>query len=216
MLAMPSPAQALPQTGPVPEPRPVQGEADTSQPAAKPPSEELACRTRLDALGVVYTEHPLPDEPEGCGGAHPVLVEMLPGGVALRPAGVLTCPMAEATARYVRDHAAPAVRDVFDSDLAAIDQVSAYVCRSRRSGDKPSEHARANALDWGALELKDGTTIEIIRHRRIDRRHARLVGRLRDAACGPFTTVLGPGTDPDHADHFHFDLATRRGDAYCR
>ena len=42
---------------------------------------------------------------------------------------------------------------------------------------------------------------------------------VRKAACGPFTTVLGPGSDPYHSDHFHLDLAQRgktgRG-LYCR
>ena len=28
---------------------------------------------------------------------------------------------------------------------------------------------------------------------------------MRRAGCGWFTTILGPG-DPDHADHFHFDI----------
>ena len=26
-------------------------------------------------------------------------------------------------------------------------------------------------------------------------------------ACGYFTTVLGPGSDPAHADHLHFNSA---------
>ena len=32
---------------------------------------------------------------------------------------------------------------------------------------------------------------------------------VRKAGCGPFTTVLGPGSDSYHSDHFHFDLAQR-------
>ena len=28
---------------------------------------------------------------------------------------------------------------------------------------------------------------------------------MRRAGCGWFTTILGPG-EPDHADHFHFDI----------
>jgi hypothetical protein len=26
------------------------------------------------------------------------------------------------------------------------------------------------------------------------------------AACGWFTTILGPGSDPAHADHLHVDI----------
>jgi len=40
---------------------------------------------------------------------------------------------------------------------------------------------------------------------------------VRQAACGPFKTVLGPGADEFHTDHFHLDMARRRSDsAYCR
>ena len=41
--------------------------------------------------------------------------------------------------------------------------------------------------------------------------------RIRKAACGPFKTVLGPGSDADHATHFHVDLAKRRnGGTFCQ
>ena len=36
------------------------------------------------------------------------------------------------------------------------------------------------------------------------------LGKVRSAACGPFKTVLGPGSDPDHELHFHLDLEPRR------
>jgi hypothetical protein len=29
---------------------------------------------------------------------------------------------------------------------------------------------------------------------------------MRQASCGWFTTVLGPGSDAAHAEHFHFDI----------
>jgi len=36
---------------------------------------------------------------------------------------------------------------------------------------------------------------------------------LRTAACGYFTTVLGPGANPAHDHHFHFDFK-KRGKSY--
>ncbi len=33
---------------------------------------------------------------------------------------------------------------------------------------------------------------------------------VRNSACGPFTTVLGPGSDSYHSNHFHLDRAKRR------
>ncbi|TIT86210.1 MAG: extensin family protein, partial [Mesorhizobium sp.] len=44
----------------------------------------------------------------------------------------------------------------------------------------------------------------------------KFLNTVRKAACGPFKTVLGPGSDPDHALHFHFDLEPRRnGGTFC-
>ena len=82
---------------------------------------------------------------------------------------------------------------------------------------KLSEHAFGNALDLSALVLKDGDTYEIRDYGKARPNHARLLKHLRDKACGPFKTVLGPGSDADHADHLHFDLAERRnGGTYCK
>ena len=212
--------QALPETMNVPTQR--LPEAAEEEPAefkhpAPLPAAEAACRERLRELGVIFAEHDPIDEPEGCEAPHPITVSQLANGIALRPDATLTCAMAEATASFVQDHAGPATMREFGSPLAAINQVSSYVCRPRSDGAKLSEHAFANALDWGALELADGTRVEIRSYQRAEPRRSRLVSDLREAACGPFKTVLGPGSDDDHADHFHFDLAERsNGATWCR
>lgn len=181
------------------------------------PADEVACRARLRELGVTFAEHAPLKEEAGCSAPHPLTVNGLPGDVTLRPEAVLTCAMAEATATFVRDHAIPMIREEFGSDLTAIDQVSSYVCRPRNGTQTLSEHAFANALDWGALELEDETRIEVRAYQRAEPRRARLISAIRDAACGPFKTVLGPGSDADHADHFHFDMAERRGGStFCQ
>lgn len=210
-------APDLPDNAPAPQARTSGPQAIDDGDPAPLPAGEAACRERLRLLGVAFEEAPPISEPEGCAAAHPLTVTGLPGSVALEPPALLTCPMAEATARFVRDHAASAVREEFDADLTAISQVSSYVCRPRNGSDKLSEHAFANALDWRALALDDGNTIDVRAHGRTEPRRARLIERLRQAACGPFRTVLGPGSDADHADHFHFDLAERRnGGAFCQ
>lgn len=181
------------------------------------PAEEVACRRRLRAAGTVFTEHEALADESGCSAPWPVSVSRLPGDVELRPDAVLTCAMAEATAGFVTTHAQPLARKELGQAIAAIDQVSAYVCRPRAESSRLSEHAFANALDWGGIELEDGNTLAVRHYRRSERRHARFMAALRKAACGPFKTVLGPGTDADHADHFHFDLARRRnGGTWCR
>lgn len=40
--------------------------------------------------------------------------------------------------------------------------------------------------------------------------------RLHKGACGVFGTVLGPEANELHRDHFHFDLAQRRHNAFCQ
>jgi hypothetical protein len=43
----------------------------------------------------------------------------------------------------------------------------------------------------------------------------RLLRRLHKGACGIFGTVLGPEANEAHRNHFHFDLAVRRRNAFC-
>jgi hypothetical protein len=180
------------------------------------PETEQACRRALRELGVTFVELEPLNDAVGCNVAWPVSVSRLPGNVELKPEATLTCAMAEATARFVTAHAAPIAQSTMKSDLAAIHQVSSHVCRPRTDGNKMSEHARANALDWGALEFADGTTVAVRAHPPSAKDAGKLIGALREAACGPFKTVLGPGSDADHADHFHFDLAQRRnGGTWC-
>lgn len=215
-LAAPGSAQELPRTMDPPPHRPPAEAPAAAEPADSLPPDEAACRERLRGLGVAFAEAERIDAPEGCAAAHPITVSQLPGGVALRPEAVLTCAMAEATAGFVRDHAAPLVAEAYGTSLAAVEQASSYVCRQRRGTRKLSEHAFANALDIGALVLEDGTRIEVRAHDPSrEPRHARLLAALRKAACGPFATVLGPGSDADHADHFHFDMAERRS-PFCQ
>lgn len=207
---------------PLPEPRPDTGEEEEvvlpEPPAAVEatlPAAERACRARLAALGAVFEERPAESDPSGCALPHPVAVTALPGGVAVEPEALLNCPMAEAAARFVRDVVAPEAEKAFGSELAAVANGSAYVCRPRAGSGRLSEHAFGNALDFMGFRLEDGTvvTVQPTRHRE----QSQFLSVIRTEACGPFRTVLGPGSDEDHADHFHLDLAERRrGGTYCR
>ena len=216
---LPSPRPAPP-ARPQPE-REIANEAEPEETgpvsrSAAMPQEERACRIRLAEMGVAFTEHPPQSEPEGCAIAHPLTVSSLGGGVALEPEGVMNCAVAEASARFVRDQAQQQATRHLSSRIAAVNQVSAYVCRPRHGTRKLSEHAFGNALDWGAVILQDERRLDVRAYRRGSPEAAFFAG-LRKSACGPFTTVLGPGSDADHADHFHFDLAKRsNGSTYCR
>jgi hypothetical protein len=89
---------------------------------------------------------------------------------------------------------------------------ASYVCRSRnnRPGARLSEHATANAIDIGGIMFEEGEAVAV-RARGDDEARRRAFQRaIRRGACEHFTTVIGPGTDAAHADHFHLDLAERR------
>jgi hypothetical protein len=101
------------------------------------------------------------------------------------------------------------------SSPVAIATEGSYDCRGRNndSNGKVSEHGRANALDLGSIRLANGAIIDLS-----DRSASQSFRqRLRDAACRRFTTVLGPGSDPYHANHIHVDLIERaRGYRICQ
>jgi hypothetical protein len=179
------------------------------------PPEELACRASLRSLGVEFEELPPVNDPAGCVIAHPIAVSTVSGDIALEPEAVLKCAMAEAAARFARDVVAPAASAGFGSRLKSIRQASGYVCRPRNGTRKLSEHAFGNALDFAAFDLANGRSVVV--RATSDPAERKFLRRLRKAACGPFKTVLGPGSDADHADHFHFDLQPRRNSStWCR
>jgi hypothetical protein len=67
--------------------------------------------------------------------------------------------------------------------------------------------------DRAAFVLADGRRIFV---KRPDDRTARdLIHALRVTACGYFTTALGPGTNPVHEVHFHFDAGLRTATLNC-
>jgi hypothetical protein len=204
---------------PLPGSRPEDMAAPASEAAASTtlPGEEAECRAELRELGAEFLDADPVAEPASCAISHPVELSSLGAGVALEPAALLTCRMALASARFVRDVVEPEARRRFDASVATVRQVSAHVCRTRHGAGAMSEHATGNALDWGAIVLDDDTEIEIRAHGVDEAVPRAFLRHIRGRACGPFTTVLGPGTDGAHADHFHFDLAERRnGSAYCR
>jgi len=187
-----------------------------ADPSGTLPAGERECRQRLAALGAEFEEHDARfDAAAGCSVPYPLLLRSFGRGIALEPAAEMSCPMAEAAARFIQEVAAPAAKTAFGTELKSVAQASAYVCRARNSGRKLSEHAFGNALDIAAFGLADETTVAV--ELRPETGAAIFLGLLRKAACGPFSTVLGPGSDADHATHLHVDLQPRRGGgSFCR
>lgn len=183
--------------------------------SGKLPATEMACRARLTELGVSYSEMPPEREPHGCSIPYPLKVKSLGNGVGLSPDAEMNCAMAEAAARFMNNVVKPAADTELGSGLKSIGHASAYVCRPRNGTNKLSEHAFGNALDIATFDLHDGRKIQV--EATTDEKIAKFFASVRKAACGPFKTVLGPGSDADHALHFHLDLQPRRnGSTFCQ
>jgi len=179
--------------------------------AAAPPAPS-ACQLRLEKIA---TFKPLPVlvGPGECGATDAVAIDgvLLPDGTAvvLTPPATLRCTMAEAVANWVREEVAPAALKL-GSPLRGVDNFDSYECRGRNRvrGATLSEHGRANALDVRGLHLANGDMVRLTDvNVAMEWRQA-----LRASACARFSTVLGPGSDGNHEDHIHLDLAERRGD----
>jgi hypothetical protein len=153
-----------------------------------------------------------------CGAAAPILVRSV-AGTAIRPPMEATCDLANALHGWVTTSLQPAARLHLEQEVATIDNASAYVCRNRngQAGGKLSEHAKANALDIARINFKDGGSTSIagdwsgVMGTLGLSAKAAFLARIRRDACIRFTTVLGPGSDAFHKDHFHIDVARRKG-----
>lgn len=163
---------------------------------------------------------PAIDDGNGCLIAAPLEISSVSENIALKPAAIINCETALATAKWVKNTLIPSARTAFPSKkLTAVRQASGYVCRQRnnRPGAKLSEHATGNAIDIAGFEFDDGSYHEIRIRQRTGSMDEAFQKAVRFSACLEFTTVLGPLSDENHADHLHFDLAGRRGDyRLCR
>jgi hypothetical protein len=177
-------------------------------------AEEAACRQRLSALGARFEERPAVSDPNGCAIPHPIVLTASGDGIGIQPGALLNCATAEALARFLTGPAEKIAKEELGFPLKSIQQASGYVCRPRNGTLKLSEHAFGNALDIASFTLSDDTQIDVDAAR--NPQHSQFLSKVRTAACGPFRTVLGPGSDADHAKHFHLDLAMRRnGATFC-
>lgn len=156
-----------------------------------------------EAIGAVTSET------AGCGVSEAVRVSAV-SGVALSQSAVMDCETALALKTWVNEGVQPA----FKGRVARLRVAAHYVCRTRnhKKGAKISEHGKGRAIDISGLWLNDGTELSVLR----DYRDSAGLKAAHKAACGPFGTVLGPGSDPYHNDHFHMDTARYRGGPYCK
>ncbi|CAN7470858.1 extensin-like domain-containing protein [Pararhizobium sp. LjRoot238] len=182
------------------------------------PASEIACRQRLKKLRVEFTDIPRISDGKACGIDYPIELSGLSGGIDVKPAVKLNCEVTEAFALWVKNELAPSARYRYLSGVKTIKPLGGYSCRTMNSrrGNPMSEHARGNAIDVGKFVLKSGKEIDVRKPGFFAFREKGLLKAVRSDSCKYFNTVLGPGSDPQHKDHFHFDLRNRKsGYRHC-
>ncbi|WP_428150427.1 extensin family protein [Brevundimonas sp.] len=136
----------------------------------------------------------------------------------LKPGGLtMQCPLAVRYVIWDRQVLQPAAEAIYGSRAVAVNNYGTYACRrvygSTEVSDRPSEHARANALDVASVTLADGRTVSVAAdwdgQGPNGTEGSALLRRLRDGACRVFSTVLTPDYNDAHKDHLHLDGAPR-------
>lgn len=182
------------------------------------PASEASCRAELRRLGVTFRDIASISNGPSCGIEYPIELSGLSGGVDVRPAVKLNCQVTLAFAKWVKYELVPSSRFRYMSGVGRITPMGGYSCRkmNSRSNNPWSEHARGNAIDIGKITLKSGKEIDVRKKGFFAFREKGLLKAVRTDSCKYFSTVLGPGSDPDHWNHFHFDLRTRKtGYRHC-
>lgn len=161
--------------------------------------------------------------PSACGIRAPLKVSGALGGrVKITPTATIGCPMTARLDRWIHNSVQKAAYRQFGKPVVEIRQIASYSCRGRngrRSGPL-SEHAYGNAIDIAGFRLSDGTQITVVKGWwRGSRREKAFLREVFAGACSEFYTVLGPGSDRHHYNHFHMDLLVTnvsKGRHYCR
>ena len=183
------------------------------------PQSEVSCRSELRRLGVEFKDLPRISQGNSCGIDYPVKLAGL-SGIDVRPAVTLNCQVTLAFAKWVKIDLAISARTRYLTGIRQIQPMGGYSCRkmnnSRQRNNPMSEHARGNAIDIGKITLKNGHAIDVRKKGLFSFREGGLLKSVRGDSCKYFSTVLGPGSNAEHWNHFHFDLRSRKGGRqYC-
>lgn len=201
-----------PSIAPLPPAEPRQSSYPRLEPPVQPralSSEEADCRRQLKKLGVRYQDLAPIRDSNSCFIDRPVKISAM-GSVEMKPAATLTCRMALTFAQWTRKELVPNTRWRYLSGVKTIRQGSSYSCRKIAGSRTQSAHSQGNALDVMAIVLNNGKEIDVRKKGFFSFRERKLLNNVRADGCEYFTTVLGPGYNYDHRNHFHFDLMQRK------
>jgi hypothetical protein len=165
-------------------------------------ADPAACRAALRDGGVRFVEGQA-REAGYCSTRDTVRMtgDLAPAAPAMR------CPLALGYALWDRQVLRPAARAMLGSPLVRVDHYGTYACRPiyGRAGERPSQHARANALDVAGFRFADGRRATVAADFRGQDARGRFVRAARDGACRVFGVVLSPDYNAAHADHLHLE-----------
>lgn len=164
------------------------------------------------AMGLVNATALPPVRERGqCGHDAPFVVTGLAGNanVAFDKEARLDCVMTTQLYRYFAEDVQPTAIEYLGAPVSQVTVAASYACRTRNNkrGGKLSEHGRMNAIDFSRFTLADGRSMSVEEDWRRGNRSGEFLRRINRSACKYFTTVIGPGGDKYHQDHFHLDHA---------
>jgi len=208
---------AMGQQPPLPPPRPAELTPAPPGPTPQPASpigsegERQTCLSKLVAGGARAESATAPAlNAEDCGIASPIRLSSVTlangDGVSLPDHPILDCEFATVVADYIRLIVAPLGEAMLHAKVAAIETGSGYECRTqdRVVGAKISAHGHGLAVDFVSIAFADQRRLLVERQAGAD--ETSYFRAVRTAACGWFTTVLGPGADAFHANNMHLDI----------
>lgn len=156
-------------------------------------------------------------EGNGCGISNGYKITAV-GDVSFSQPATVTCSVANTFNDWLQTSVQPRAQNIYGERVVALKIAASYSCRPRNNerGAKLSEHGLGNAIDIAGFTLASGREVTVLTDYYGDSSNRSFLRAVRGDACGPFHTVLGPGSDPYHNDHIHLDLQRERsGGPYC-
>ena len=191
----------------------------TGRKLAELTGEYAKCQQMLDEVGVNYQLFPATGSGECRRDQN---ISIVPGNgaqISYSPSRLApSCPVVAALKVWEDQVVQPAALKHFGQKVSNVRHLGSFSCRPIAGTDNWSEHATANAIDIAGFVLADGQQITLIGDWTGNDKEARFLREVRDGSCDLFSTVLSPDYNAAHADHFHFDQATRGAMGYrlCR
>lgn len=183
--------------------------------AAPEDRETRLCLKRMTDRGFDFRS--LPDRHFSGGCSAVGSVQLLDIGTPVTNLGAMRCGLAEAFSGWVRYGVVPAARQYLGSEVEKVESFGTYACRGTVGTGRAtrlSEHAVSNAVDIAAFQLADGRRISVLDDWGGSDADAKAFLRaIHASACRRFGTVLGPGYNAAHRNHFHMDMS---GSHFCR